>query len=1188
MPEKEKKDKKAKKDEEDAEMDFGDKKKKKKSKDDSDDEVEKSDKKDKKEKKEKKEKRKPTPLVCSVLEIQPVPKKDKLRVCKVRVRDDIDPLDIVTNVPSICVGGKYLVALPGVTTADGIEIKETKVGGVDSTGMFCGSKQMGWDEDVLDPELPVMLDDSAEIGVAVTYEEALEAFRVREKREAAKAEAEASAAKAASESKADPKKKGKKKKGGKQDDDDDDFEAALAEAKAETKDEPAPAEEEEKQEEDEKVDAKTLANRKKRDKKKNKGAAADDDDDFESALQEAKADLPEEPEVNPEEDKSGEKAEEAEAKGDEEVDAKTLANRKKKDKKKAKQAATGAGFYKDDEEDGEKEDSQKPEVPAPAAKKGAAGKREKETAAAKLIRERLEAQRAIEEEKRAFEEAEKARIAEEERLEREEEERLEAERKAKREARLAKIERQKAEGTFQTKAQKLRAQRAAQLREQFGFDLDAQEAGSDGEGAKAEKKKTLASSKKKKRTQKQEEEEVTEEAPNEEDKTVEETKPEVKETKPPAAEEKETQNDESDDDWEKIADNMKEEPEADKKDDDDGSDSESGSGSGSDSSSSSSSDSDDFMGYRSPIVCIMGHVDTGKTKLLDKIRNTNVQEGEAGGITQQIGATFFPDIALEKQTQKVNEDFDIEVPGLLIIDTPGHESFNNLRKRGSSLCDLAILVIDIMHGLEPQTVESLNMLKMRKCPFIIALNKIDRCLNWTSESYTSIADAMERQTDPGTKQDFQNRLNNIMVQLNEHGLNCALYYENEHMGSTISIVPTSAMTGEGVPDLLYMLLNLSQNLMASQLEVEQELSCTVIEVKNIEGFGTTVDVVLINGTLKEGDQIVIAGRTGPIVTTIRALLTPAPMKEMRVKGEYIHHAQISVSMGVKISAPGLEEAVAGTELKVIGPDDDVEELKSEVQDGFDSILENLDKSSSGVFVKASTLGSLEALLAFLEEMQIPVFDVGIGEVQKKDVKRASIMKEKKLPEYAVILAFDVKVNSEATTQATHDGVKIFTADIIYHLKERFEAYIKEIQESKKTESRAEAVFPAILEIDKNYIFHKKDPIVVGCKILGGQLRIGTPICVPEKDFLEIGRVGGIEKDKKECKIGRKGESVCVKIEQNTSQNQIAIGRHFDHTNRLYSKISRSSIDTLKEHFKDEMKKEDWEVIISMKTLFKIQ
>jgi len=566
-----------------------------------------------------------------------------------------------------------------------------------------------------------------------------------------------------------------------------------------------------------------------------------------------------------------------------------------------------------------------------------------------------------------------------------------------------------------------------------------------------------------------------------------------------------------------------------------------------------------------------------------------VQEGEAGGITQQIGATFFPDIALEEQTIKVDPDFELELPGLLIIDTPGHESFNNLRKRGSSLCDFAILVIDIMHGLEPQTVESLEMLRKRKCPFIIALNKIDVCYSWKSEHYTCIKDALARQNDAAQAQ-FQKLLANVMLQLNERGMNCALYWENEDIRSTVSIVPTSAMTGEGVPDLLYNILNLSQQLMATALEVDEDLQCTVIEVKNIEGLGTTIDVVLVNGTLREGDQIVLAGMKGPIVTAIRALLTPAPMKEMRVKSEYVHHAKISVSMGVKISAPGLEDAVAGTELRIYDPEeDDLEEMKEEVQDGFESILADMNKEPTGVYVKASTLGSLEALLSFLSELKpaVPIFDVGIGEITKKDVKRAAIMNEKGHPEYAVILAFDIKVSDDATLLAKKEGVQIMTADIIYHLQEKFEAYMKQVAESRKTETRAEAVFPVVLDIDKGCIFHKKDPIILGVKVVGGQLRVGTPICVPEKDFVQIGRIGSIEKEKKDVKIARRGDQVCIKIDQNTSQSQIAYGRHFDHSNKLYSMISRDGIDVLKEHFRDEMKKEDWELLIGMKTVFKI-
>jgi len=420
------------------------------------------------------------------------------------------------------------------------------------------------------------------------------------------------------------------------------------------------------------------------------------------------------------------------------------------------------------------------------------------------------------------------------------------------------------------------------------------------------------------------------------------------------------------------------------------------------------------------------------------------------------------------------------------------------------------------------------------------------------------------------------------------GMNCELYWENKDPRSTVSIIPTSAMTGEGVPDLIYQLLNLSQTIPAvvRSLEVTTDLECSVIEVKNIEGHGTTIDTILKNGCLQEGDTIVLAGQTGPIVTQIRALLTPHPMKEMRVKNEYVHHTKIDVSMGIKISAPELDKAVPGCQLLVLKEGDDVEELKEEVQEGFESILTQ-DKEATGVFVKASTLGALEALLAFLEEMKIPVFDYDIGEVFAKDVKRTQLMLNKN-PEYAIMLCFDVKVNAEAKALADKSGIKIMTDDIMYGLQTKFEAHMKEVREKNKQDVRLDAVFPVILEIDKQCVFRRNDPIILGVKVVDGNLRLGTPICVPEKDFLEIGRIAGIEKEKgKPLEKAKRGDTVCVKIEQTTAQNKINVGNQFDVTHKLYSSISRASIDTLKQHFQDEMKKEDWQLIIAMKQIFKI-
>lgn len=514
---------------------------------------------------------------------------------------------------------------------------------------------------------------------------------------------------------------------------------------------------------------------------------------------------------------------------------------------------------------------------------------------------------------------------------------------------------------------------------------------------------------------------------------------------------------------------------------------------------------------RSPICCILGHVDTGKTKLLDKIRQTNVQEGEAGGITQQIGATYFPVDALRQKTAVVNKDgkFEFKIPGLLVIDTPGHESFSNLRSRGSSLCNIAILVVDIMHGLEPQTLESMRLLRERKTPFIVALNKIDRLYGWKKIDNNGFQDSLAMQSK-GVQNEFRTRLEHTKLLFAEQGFNAELYYENKSMARNVSLVPTSAHTGEGIPDMLKLLTTLTQERMTNSLMYLSEVECTVLEVKVIEGLGTTIDVVLSNGILREGDRIVLCGLNGPIATNIRALLTPAPLKELRLKSQYVHNKEVKAALGVKIAANDLEHAIAGSRLMVVGPDDDEEDIEEEVMSDLENLLSKVSRDQRGVSVQASTLGSLEALLEFLRVSKIPVANISIGPVYKRDVMMCGTMLEK-AKEYAVMLCFDVKVDKEAAAYAEEVGVKIFTADIIYHLFDDFTKHMAELTEKRKEESKLLAVFPCVLR--PVAVFNKKDPIVIGLDVIEGSLRMHTPISAVKtnpttgaKEIIDLGRV----------------------------------------------------------------------------------
>lgn len=935
-------------------------------------------------------------------------------------------------------------------------------------------------------------------------------------------------------------------------------------------------------------------------------------------------------------------------KRDREKQKKLLDKKKSKGKKEQETGGeTAADEAKPEGEKGEDEKATEEEEEAKPGKKKKKKEDEKEKKKKKapvaIIKAQLQALKE-EQERLQKEEEERIRLEEEKIAQIEEEKKKEQEKREKKKLKeKERKERLRAEGKLLTDKQKQDKRRAQEMLEAMkaqGFEIPSKDDGP--------KKRPVYDNKKKKKQQQQKAAETQEErtpSPTEET-TVESkdeaTTPSSEEVKPVAdtstlEEEKEEEGDDIKDDWAADSEEEEEKPketetekpkpaavtvsvkadeESEEEDEEESEEEEEESGEEEESEESESeseeeSEEDDELtpvekardrimkrkeeaeknksidNLRAPVICVLGHVDTGKTKILDKLRRTNVQDGEAGGITQQIGATNVPFNAIKESTKMCKEfqKAELKLPGMLIIDTPGHESFSNLRSRGSSLCDMAILVVDIMHGLEPQTIESINLLKQRKTPFVIALNKIDRLYQWKPMPQTDVSNVIKKQTSQ-CKSEFDERSRMVITEMAEQGLNTALFYENKNPKEYISLIPTSAHSGDGMGNLIALICSLCQTLLAKRLAYSEELQATAMEVKALPGLGTTVDVILVNGKLKEGDTVIVPGTEGPIVTQIRGLLMPQPMKELRVKSQWEHHKEVKAAQGVKIIAKDLDHALAGLPVYSANKDDEIEYYKEELSVALKEVLGSIRLAERGVFVQASTLGSMEALLEFLRTSKIPYAGINIGPVHKKDIMKASVMLEHD-SQYAVILAFDVKVEREAQDLADSLNVTIFTADIIYHLFDKFTAYRDELKKKKQEEFKHIAVFPCKLRVLPNCIFNSRDPIVCGVSVESGFVKVGTPICIPSQQFLDIGHVSSIENNNKPVDIARKGMEVCIKIEAVSGDSPKMFGRHFDHTDLLYSKISRASIDAVKDYFREEMQKSDWQLIVELKKLFQI-
>ena len=451
---------------------------------------------------------------------------------------------------------------------------------------------------------------------------------------------------------------------------------------------------------------------------------------------------------------------------------------------------------------------------------------------------------------------------------------------------------------------------------------------------------------------------------------------------------------------------------------------------------------------RSPISVILGHVDSGKTSLLDKVRGTAVQAREAAGITQHVGASYFPaETVLEACGDLLqNTNTELGLPGILIVDTPGHQVFTNLRKRGASVADIAILVVDLTRGFQAQTYESMDILKARKVPFIVAANKIDRISAWKSVHGASFGETYSKQNSKAAL-DLDNRIYEIMGELAELGYEADRYDKIKDFRKKVAIIPTSAKTGEGIPDLFLVLAGITQQFMMQKLEYSEGPGTgTVLEVKEVEGLGTTIDVILYDGVIRKSDKIVVGGRQEPKLLNIRALLQPKELDEMRdPRDKFKPVDYVFASAGLKISAPGLEDALSGAPVRV-APLGEEQTILNEVAEELESF--RIETKDSGIIVKVDTLGSLEAIVDMLKERNIPIQKADVGDVTKKDAIDAAIVADK-IPEHGALLCFNVNVLPDAKEEIEVSDLKIFKDNVIYNLIDDYERWMIDQKEAIK-------------------------------------------------------------------------------------------------------------------------------------------
>ena len=575
------------------------------------------------------------------------------------------------------------------------------------------------------------------------------------------------------------------------------------------------------------------------------------------------------------------------------------------------------------------------------------------------------------------------------------------------------------------------------------------------------------------------------------------------------------------------------------------------------------------MKIRSPIVSVLGHVDHGKTTLLDYIRGSTIADREAGGITQHIGATEIPNDTIEEICGNFISRLTIKdlIPGLFFIDTPGHAAFTSLRKRGGALADLAILILDINDGFKPQTYEAINILKMYKTPFIVVANKIDMIFGWEAHEGASFKETFSQQA-PSVQQELDTKVYGLVGDLYKEGFQSERFDRVSNFASQISIIPISAKTGEGIIEVLAMLLGLAQEYLTEQLEINEDAPAkgTVLEIKEEVGLGLTIDSIIYDGVLRTNDEIALMTSSNEVLTTkIRSILRPLPLEEMRdSKKKFQKFDEVVAAAGIKIAAPNLDDVVSGSPLRVLSEKENVEEeILKEIEDI------TISTEDEGILVKADTLGSLEAIVKLLRELDIPIREANIGDVNRRDIINSSIALNEN-DAHGAIIAFNVDVHPNSLEDLNNSDVKLFKGDVIYQIIEDYEEWIDEMEQAKKKAFYNAIIKPAKFMALPKLVFRQSKPAIIGIESISGTIKQGQTLINKNGEY--VGVIASMEDKGETLPSIPRGQRVAMAIKD------AIVGKHFDEGDELYVDVPEKHYKFIEREFKDKLTEDEFETL----------